>query len=89
MSSNNYNLVSTSLSYADGALAIFKRDFSPTSLEAIAKHVAKHALAMAVAKPEPMDLIGIILGLILKQTCGNEVRAFLKAEEAADAAQDK
>ena len=85
MPSNNYNLVSISLSYADDALAIFKRNFSPTSLEAIATHIAKHAIAMSMSKPEPMDLIGIILGLMLKQTCGNEARAFLKAEEAANA----
>lgn len=83
-----YKLIKASISQADKASEIFKIDLSPTSLEALAKHVAKHALAMAAAKPEPMNLIGIILGLVLKQTCGNEVRAFLKAEEAADAAQD-
>jgi hypothetical protein len=88
MPSNNYNLVSTSLSYADNALAIFKIGLSPTSLESLAKHITRHTLAMAAAQPEPMDLIGVIVGLLLKQTCGNEVQAFLKAEEAADATQD-
>jgi hypothetical protein len=83
-----YKLIKASISQADKALEIFKIDLSPTSLESLAKHIARHALAMAAVQPEPMDLIGIILGLILKQTCGNEVRAFLKAEEAANAAQD-
>lgn len=84
MPSNNYNLVSTSLSYADDALAIFKRDFSPTSLEAIATHIAKHAIAMSISKPDPMSLIGVIVGLQLKLICDKEARAFLKAEEAAN-----
>ena len=88
MPSNNYGLVSTSLSYADDALAIFKRDFSPTSLEAIATHIAKHAIAMSMSKPDPVNLIGVIVGLQLKLTCDKEARAFLKAEEAADATQD-
>lgn len=84
MLSNSYNLVNVSLSYADGALAIFKRDFSPTSLEAIAKHIAKHTIAMSVSEPDPMNLIGIIVGLELKLICDKEARAFLKAEEAAN-----
>lgn len=84
MPSNNYNLVSTSLSYADNTLAIFKRNFSPTSLEAIAVHIAKHAIAMSIAKPDPMSLIGIIVGLQLKLLCDKEVLAFLKAEETAN-----
>ncbi len=84
MPSNNYNLVSTSLSYADDVLAIFKINLSPTSLESLAKHIARHALAMAVAQPEPMDLIGVIVGLLLKLTCDKEARAFLKAEETAN-----
>lgn len=88
MPSNNYNLVSTSLSYADDALAIFKTDLSPTSLEVLARHIAKHALYMAKAEPKPMDLIAIILGFMLKQTCDKEVRAFLKAEEVADAVKE-
>lgn len=88
MPSNNYNLVSTSLSYADDALAIFKRNFSPTSLEAIATHIAKHAIAMSMSKADTMNLIGVIVGLQLKLTCDKEARAFLKAEEAADATQD-
>jgi hypothetical protein len=88
MPSNNYNLVSASLSYADDALAIFKRDFSPTSLEAIATHIAKYTIAMSMSKPDPVNLIGVIVGLELKLTCDKEARAFLKAEEAADATQD-
>jgi hypothetical protein len=69
-------------------LATFKRNFSPTSLEAIATHIAKHAIAMSMSKPDPVNLIGVIVGLELKLTCDKETRAFLKAEEAADAAQD-
>lgn len=88
MPNNNYDLVRTSLSYADDALAIFKIGFSPTSLEAIAKHIAKHAIAMSMSNPDPMNLIGVIAGLALKLTCDKEVRAFLKAEETADATQD-
>jgi len=88
MPSNNYNLVSTSLSYADYVLAIFKRDFSPTSLEAIATHITKHTIAMSMSEPDPVNLIGVIVGLALKLTCDNEARAFLKAEETADATQD-
>lgn len=85
MPSNNYNLVSTSLSYADDALAIFKIGLSPTSLEAIAKHIAKHTIAMSMSEPDPVNLIDVIIGLALKLTCEKEVKAFLKAEEAADA----
>lgn len=84
MPSDNYNLVSTSLSYADEALVIFKRDFSPTSLEAIARHIAKHTIAMSMSEPDPMNLIGTIVGLELKLICDKEARAFLKAEEAAN-----
>jgi hypothetical protein len=84
MPSNNYNLVSTSLSYADDVLAIFKRNFSPTSLEAIATHIAKYTIAMSMSKPDPVNLIGVIVGLQLKLTCDKEVRAFLKAEETAN-----
>lgn len=84
MPNHNYDLVSTSLSYADDALAIFKRDFSPTSLEAIATHIAKHALAISMSKPDPINLIGAIVGLELKLICDKEARAFLKAEEAAN-----
>jgi hypothetical protein len=61
-------------------------------LEAIATHIAKHAIAlsmsMSMSKPDPVKLIGIIVGLQLKLTCDKEARAFLKAEEAADATQD-
>lgn len=88
MPNNNYDLVRASLSYADDALAIFKRDFSPTSLEAIATHIAKHAIAMSMSKPDPINLIGVIVGLQLKLICDKEARAFLKAEEAANAEED-
>lgn len=86
MPSNSYNLVNASLLYADSTLAMFKRDFSPTSLEAIATHIAKHAIAMSMSmsKSDPMNLIGVIVGLQLKLTCNKEARAFLKAEEAAN-----
>lgn len=85
MPNNNYDLVRASLSYADDALAIFKIGLSPTSLDAIAAHIAKHAIAMSMYEPDPMNLIGVIAGLALKLTCEKEVKAFLKAEEAADA----
>lgn len=88
MPNNNYDLVRASLSYADDALAIFKRDFSPTSLEAIATHIAKHAIAMSMSKPDPINLIGVIIGLQLKLICDKEARAFLKAEEATNAEED-
>lgn len=88
MPSNNYNLVNISLSYADDALAIFRRNFSPTSLEAIATHIAKHTLAISMSNPDPINLIGAIVGLELKLTCDKEARAFLKAEEAANDAEE-
>ena len=80
----DYKLVKASLLQADWALGIFKIDLSPTSLESLAKHIARHALAIQDADPKPMDLIAIIIGLMLKLTCDKEVRAFLKAEEAAN-----
>ena len=86
---NNYKLITTSLWYADHALAVFKIGLSPTSLYSIAEHIAKHTAAMLAAGPGCMDLVPIIIGLMLKQTCDKEVQAFLKAEEAADAATDK
>lgn len=85
MSSTDYKLVKASLLQADRALAIFKIGLSPTSLQSLAKHIARHALAMQNADPKPMDLIAIIIGLMLKLLCDKEVQAFLKAEEAADA----
>lgn len=85
MSNADYELVKASLSQADGALRIFKIGLSPTSLESLAKHIARHALAMQYADPKPMDLIAIVIGLMLKLTCDKEVRAFLKAEEVANA----
>lgn len=81
----DYKLVKASLLQADGALRIFKIGLSPTSLDILAKHIARHALAMLNADPKPMDLIAIVIGLMLKLTCDKEVRAFLKAEEAANA----
>lgn len=88
MHSNHYNLIRASLLQADRALEVFNIGLSPTSLEALARHIAKHALGIAAAEPKPMDLIAIILGLMLKQTCDKEVQAFLKAEEAADAVKE-
>ena len=84
-----YKLVKASISQADEALRIFKIGLSPTSLESLTKYITWHALAMQDVGPKPMDLIGIIIGLMLKLLCDKEVQAFLKAEEAADAAQDK
>ena len=85
MKSADYKLVSANLWYADKALEIFKIDLSPTSLDSIAKHIARHVHAMQSADPKPTELIAVIVGLMLKLTCDKEVQAFLKAEEAADA----
>lgn len=82
---NNYELIKVCLSQADEALRIFKIGLSPTSSESLARHIARHALSMLSAEPRPKDLICILVGLMLKLTCDKEVRAFLKAEEAADA----
>lgn len=89
MPNTDYKLVKTSLLHADRALAVFETGLSPTSLYSIAEHVAKHTAAILAAGPGCMDLIPIVIGLMLKQTCGKEVKAFLKAEEVADAATDK
>jgi hypothetical protein len=37
-----------------------------------------------MSKPDPVNLIGVIVGLQLELTCDKEARAFLKAEEAAN-----
>lgn len=89
MSNADYKLVELSLSQADGALDIFKKGLSPTSLDSIARHTTTHLNAMLSAGPGCIDLVPIIIGLMLKLTCDKEARAFLKAEEAADAVQDK
>lgn len=89
MSNNNYKLIKAALSQADNALEIFKIGLSPTSSESLARHIARHTLGMLSAEPKPIDLICVLIGLMLKLTCDKEVRAFLKAEEAADAATDK
>lgn len=88
MSSNDYKLVKASLLHADRALAIFKIGLSPTSLYSIAEHLAKHVSAMLAAGPDSMDFIPIVIGLMLKLTCDKEVQALLKAEEAANAAEE-
>ena len=88
MANNNYDLVKAAMLQADRALEIFKLDLSPTSLESLARHIARHTLGMLSAEPKPIDLVCIIIGLALKLTCDKEVQAFLKAEEAADAATD-
>lgn len=88
MSDANYKLVKASLSQADGALKIFKMNLSPTSLDSLATHTAQHIRAMLAAEPGCMDLVPIIAGLMLKFTCEKEARAFLKAEEAANAEED-
>lgn len=88
MSNDVYKLIKFSISQADNALKIFKIGLSPTSLDSIAEHVVKHTNAMLAAGPGCMDFVPIIIGLMLKSTCDKEVRAFLKAEEAADATQD-
>lgn len=87
--SNNYGLIDCALRAAGRQLDIFKIGLSPTSLETLANHIGKHTLAMIAVQPNKIQLIGIIIGLCIKLTCEKEVRAFMKAEEAADAATNK
>lgn len=87
--SNSYGLIDCALRDAGRHLDIFKIDLSPTSLEALADHIGKHSFAMMAVQPNKIQLIGIIMGLCIKLTCEKEARAFLKAEEAADAATNK
>lgn len=82
---NDYHIIKPCLSVADEALNIFKRGLSPTSLDSLANHISGHILGMLTAKPSQMHLVMLVAGLMLKLTCDKEVRAFLKAEEAADA----
>lgn len=84
-----YGLIDCALRDAEEQLDIFKKGLSPTALEAVGKHIVEHSIAMGMVKPDMFQLIGIIMGLCIKLTCEKETRAFLKAEEAADAAQDK
>lgn len=88
MDNNDYKLIKASLLRGDSAIEIFKIDLSPTSLHSLARHIARHTLGMLGAEPRPIDLVAVIMGLMLKLTCDKEVQAFLKAEEAADVAQD-
>lgn len=87
--SNNYGLIDCALRDAGRQLDIFKIDLSPTSLETLATHIGKHSCAMMASQPAKIQLIGIIMGLCIKLTCEKEARAFMKAEEAADAATNK
>lgn len=87
--SNDYGLIDCVLRDAGKQLDIFKIDLSPTSLEALANHIGTHSLAIMAAQLNNIQLIGIIIGLCIKLTCEKEARAFLKAEEAADAATNK
>lgn len=89
MDNNDYKLIEVNLLQADRAIEIFKIDLSPTSLRSLAIHIARHTLGMLGTEPKPLDLVAVIMGLMLKLTCDKEVRAFLKAEETADAATNK
>lgn len=81
-------LIKTALKASDGFLNIFKKDLSPTSLEAIGDHIAEHTIGLLRSGAHGPALIPILIGLGIRCTCYKEVQAFLKAEEAADAAQD-
>lgn len=87
--SDSYGLIDCALRDADRLLDIFKIDLSSTSLEALAKHIGEHSFAMIAVQPNKIQLIRIIMGLCIKLTCEKEARAFMKAEEAADAATNK
>ena len=87
--SNSYGLIDCALRDAGRQLDIFKIDLSPTSLETLANHIGKHSLAMMAVRPDKIELIGVIVGLCIKLTCEKEARAFMKAEEAANAATNK
>lgn len=82
-------LIKAALKASDGFLNIFKKDLSPTSLEAVSDHIAEHTIDLLRSGAHVPDLIPILIGLGIKCTCDKEVQAFLKAEEAANAAQDK
>lgn len=82
-------LITTSLKASDGFLNIFKKDLSPTSLEAVGDHITVHTISLLQSGACVPNLIPILIGLCIRCTCDKEVRAFLKAEEAANAAQDK
>lgn len=84
-----YGLIYWALKDADRQLDIFKKDLSPTALEAVGKHIAQHSIAIRMVEPDMYQLIRMIMGLCIKLTCEKETRAFLKAEEAADAATNK
>ena len=82
-------LITAALKASDGFLNIFKKDLSPTSLEAVGDHIANHTIGLLQARAHVPDSIPILIGLGIRCTCDKEVQAFLKAEEAANAAQDK
>ena len=82
-------LIKAALKASDDFLNVFKTDLSPTSLEAIGDHIAEHTIDLLRCRARGCDLIPILIGLCIRCTCDKEVQAFLKAEEAADAAQDK
>ena len=82
-------LIKAALKVSDNFLNVFKKDLSPTSLEAIGDHIAEHTIGLLRSGAHVTDLIPILIGLGIRYTCDKEVQAFLKAEEAANAAQDK
>ena len=82
-------LIKTVLKASDSFLNVFKKDLSPTSLEAIGDHIAKHTTALLMSRTRVLSMIPILIGLGIRCTCDKEVQAFLKAEEAANAAQNK
>ena len=82
-------LIKAALEVSDNFLNVFKKDLSPTSLEAIGDHIAKYTTALLMSGAHVTDVIPILIGLSIRCTCDKEVQAFLKAEEAANAAQDK
>ena len=82
-------LIKAALEVSDDFLNVFKKDLSPTSLEAIGDHIAKLTTGLLMSGAHVTALIPILIGLGIRCTCDKEAQAFLKAEEAANAAQDK
>lgn len=82
-------LITAALKASDDFLNIFKKDLSPISLEAVNDHIANHTIGLLQSGARVMSLIPILMGLGIRCTCDKEVRAFLKAEEAANAATNK
>lgn len=79
-------LITAVLKAGDDFLNSFKQGLSPTSLKAVGDHIAIYSIGLLKSDAHVPDLIPILIGLCIRCTCDKEVQAFLKAEEATDAA---